>query len=97
MTYDIARWLADIGLPQYAEVFQIHDIDLALLARAALRLRGNAACAEAHAALDAAQSLIARTDARTDARTLAPALLEWRAELAALCGDAALRAGPPLV
>ncbi len=64
-----------------------------VLARAALRLRGNAACAEAHAALDAAQSLIARTDACT----LAPALLEWRAELTAACGDAALRAGPPLV
>ena len=53
------------------------------LARALLRRDGAAAGDVVEAALDRAAALIERTGART----LAPALCEWRAELAAVLGD----------
>jgi hypothetical protein len=59
-----------------------------VVARALLRRDGAAARAAAEAALASAAALIERTGART----LAPALLEWRAELAAVLGDDATRA-----
>ena len=53
------------------------------MARALLRRDGPAARDAAEAALASAAALIERTGART----LAPALCEWRAELAAVLGD----------
>ena len=50
-------------------------------------LDGAAACEPAEAALDKAAALIERTGAST----LAPALLEWRAELAKVLGNDALQ------
>jgi adenylate cyclase len=58
-----------------------------VLARAILRRDGAAARDDAEAALANAAALIERTGART----LAPALCEWRAELAAVLGDDAMR------
>jgi len=58
-----------------------------VLARALLRRDGAAAGAAVEAALACAAELIERTGART----LAPALIEWRAELAAVLGDDATR------
>lgn len=58
-----------------------------VLARSLLRRDGLAARAAVEIALEAAAQLIERTGART----LAPALLEWRAELAAVLGDGATR------
>ena len=54
-----------------------------VMARALLRRDGPAARDAAEAALASAAALIERTGART----LAPALCEWRAELAAVLGD----------
>ncbi len=54
-----------------------------VFARALLRREGVVAQTAAEAALSIASELIERTGART----LAPALLEWRAELAAVLGD----------
>jgi adenylate cyclase len=59
-----------------------------VLARAILRRDAAAARDAIEAALASAAELIARTGART----LAPSLLEWRAELAAVLRDAATRA-----
>jgi hypothetical protein len=59
-----------------------------VMARALLRRDGAAARDAAEAALANAAALIERTGART----LAPALCEWRAELAAVLGDDATRA-----
>ena len=59
-----------------------------VLARALLRRDGPAARDAAAAALACAAALIERTGART----LAPALCEWRAELAAVLGDEVTRA-----
>ena len=58
-----------------------------VLARALLRRDGAAARDAAEAALSSAAALIERTGAKT----LAPALCEWRAELAAVLGDDATR------
>jgi adenylate cyclase len=58
-----------------------------VLARALLRRDGAAAQGAAKAALAEAAALIERTGAKL----LAPALCEWRAELAAALGDTALR------
>ncbi len=58
-----------------------------IMARALLRRDGAAARDAAEAALASAAALIERTGAKT----LAPALCEWRAELAALLGDDATR------
>ncbi len=58
-----------------------------VLARVALRRDGAAAAAAAEASLDEAAALIERTGARA----LSPRLAEWRAELAAVRGEAALR------
>jgi class 3 adenylate cyclase len=58
-----------------------------VLARALLRRNGPAARDAAEAALASAAELIERTGAKT----LAPALCEWRAELAAVLGDDATR------
>jgi hypothetical protein len=58
-----------------------------VLARALLRRDGAAARNAVEAALACAAELIERTGARA----LAPALCEWRAELAAVLGDAARR------
>jgi len=58
-----------------------------VLARALLRRDGAAAREPAEAALANAAALIERTGART----LAPALCEWRAEMAAVLGDEATR------
>jgi hypothetical protein len=58
-----------------------------VLARALLRRDGAAARDDAEAALTNAAELIERTGAKT----LAPALCEWRAELAAVLGDDATR------
>jgi hypothetical protein len=58
-----------------------------VLARALLRRDGAAARDATEAALANAAALIERTGART----LEPALCEWRAELAAVLGDAATR------
>lgn len=58
-----------------------------ILARALLRRDGAAARDAAEAAIAEAAARIERTGART----LAPALCEWRAELAAAVGDEALR------
>ncbi len=60
---------------------------LGVLARAILRLEGAAGGEAAEAALSEAAALIDRTGAST----LGPALLEWRAELAAVQGDGARR------
>jgi len=60
---------------------------LGVLARASLRLGGATARKPAEAALDKAAALIERTGAST----LAPALLEWRAELAKVLGNDALQ------
>ena len=54
-----------------------------VIARALLRRDGAAARDAAEAALASAAALIERTGAKT----LAPALCEWRAELAAVLGD----------
>jgi hypothetical protein len=54
-----------------------------VIARALLRRDGPAACDAAEAALANAAGLIERTGAIT----LAPALCEWRAELASVLGD----------
>ena len=59
-----------------------------VLARTLLRRDGAAARDAAAAALASAAALIERTGART----LAPALCEWRAELAAVLGDEVTRA-----
>ncbi|MBI3781910.1 MAG: zinc ribbon domain-containing protein [Deltaproteobacteria bacterium] len=59
-----------------------------VLARALLRRDGAAARATAEAALASVAELIERTGAKT----LAPALCEWRAELAAALGDTSGRA-----
>jgi hypothetical protein len=59
-----------------------------ILARALLRRDGAAAREAAESALASAAALIERTGAKT----LAPALCEWRAELAAVLGVAAARA-----
>lgn len=59
-----------------------------VLARALVRRDGAAARDAAEAALDSAAALIERTGAKT----LAPALCEWRAELAAVLRDDAARA-----
>ena len=59
-----------------------------ILARALLRRDGAAAREAAESAFASAAELIERTGART----LAPHLLEWRAELAAVMGDDASRA-----
>jgi tetratricopeptide (TPR) repeat protein len=59
-----------------------------ILARALLRRDGAAAREAAESALESAAELIEQTGAKT----LSPHLLEWRAELAALLGDEALRA-----
>ena len=59
-----------------------------VVARALLRRDGAAARDAAQAALDSAAALIERTGAKT----LAPALCEWRAELAAVLGDDVTRA-----
>jgi adenylate cyclase len=58
-----------------------------VMARALLRRDGPSARAAAEAALGSAAALIERCGART----LAPALCEWRAELAAVLGDEAAR------
>jgi hypothetical protein len=58
-----------------------------VMARALLRREGAAARDAVEAALACAAALIERTGART----LAPALCEWRAELAAVLGDDATR------
>jgi hypothetical protein len=58
-----------------------------ILARALLRRDGAAAREPAEAALAEAAALIERTGAKL----LAPALCEWRAELAAVLGDTDLR------
>ncbi len=58
-----------------------------VLARALLRRHGASARDAAEAALASAAELIERTGAKT----LAPALCEWRAELAAVLGDDAMR------
>jgi hypothetical protein len=58
-----------------------------VMARALLRRDGAAAREPAEAALASAAALIERTGART----LAPALCEWRAELAAVLGDEVTR------
>ncbi len=58
-----------------------------VLARALLRRDGAAAQGAAEAALAEAAELIERTGAKT----LAPALREWRAELAAVLGDTVMR------
>ena len=58
-----------------------------VLARAMLRRHGSSARAAAETALDMAAALIERTGTRM----LAPALCEWRAELAAVLGDDATR------
>ncbi len=58
-----------------------------VMARALLRRDGAAARDAAEAALASAAALIERTGAKT----LAPALCEWRAELAAVLGDDATR------
>jgi len=58
-----------------------------VLARALLRRDGPAAREAAEAALACAAALIERCGART----LAPALCEWRAELAAVLGDTVMR------
>ena len=60
-----------------------------VMARALLRRDGLSARDAAEAALASAAALIERTGART----LAPALCEWRAELAAVLGDEAARDG----
>jgi adenylate cyclase len=60
---------------------------LGILARALLRRDAKAGYAEACAALDQAEALIARTGAET----VRPSLLEWRAEAAGVNGDAAAR------
>jgi adenylate cyclase len=54
-----------------------------VVARALLRRDGASACAAAQGALDAVAALVERTGARL----LAPALAEWRAELAGVMGD----------
>src|SRR6185295_2179428 len=59
-----------------------------VIARARLRCDGAAARDAAEAALASAAALIERTGAKT----LAPALCEWRAELAAALGDEVKRA-----
>src|SRR6185436_19549038 len=59
-----------------------------ILARALLRRDGAAAREVAESAFASAADLIERTGART----LAPHLLEWRAELAAVMGDDGSRA-----
>ncbi|MBI1816897.1 MAG: zinc ribbon domain-containing protein [Deltaproteobacteria bacterium] len=59
-----------------------------VIARALLRRDGAGARAAAEAALASAAELIERTGAKT----LAPALCEWRAELAAVLGDDVTRA-----
>jgi hypothetical protein len=61
---------------------------LGVLARALLRRDGAAARDAAETALASAAALIERTGAKA----LAPALCEWRAELAAVLGDEATRA-----
>src|SRR5439155_7234107 len=58
-----------------------------VIARALLRRDGPAARDAAEAALASAAALIERTGAKT----LAPALCEWRAELAAVLGDEVAR------
>ena len=58
-----------------------------VLARALMRRDGTAARDAAEAALASAAELIERTGAKT----LAPALCEWRAELAGVLGDDATR------
>ena len=58
-----------------------------VMARALLRRDGAGAQGAAEAALAEAAALIERTGAKL----LAPALCEWRAELAAVLGDTALR------
>ena len=77
-----------IALSQFSISANYEAIAQGVLARALLRRDGVAACSAAEAALDHAATLIERIGARS----LAPALLEWRAELAAVVDD---EIGPP--
>ena len=76
-----------IALCRYSLRANYEALAHGVVARALLRRDGVSGCAAAQAALDAAGALVQRTGARL----LAPALAEWRAELAAVAGDAVQR------